>query len=89
MTLEILLIDALLGLGAGLACVRAEPAILARRWMGLKSESYDTYGPVKRFLLRGMECLPCSSFWITGMLTLNWKAMFIVLIPAYLFDRWG
>lgn len=99
--LEQVAFNVLLGLGAGLLWTRSEPAIYLRRALGFREEEYDSMNPFKRFLHRGLECLPCTSFWLTGMLSIDpvgfwygfqwidWHAMLIVLIPAYIMDRWS
>jgi hypothetical protein len=89
MILDLVLIDVLLGLGAGLLWTRSEPTILLRRWLGWREEDYDTYSEIKRFIHRGLNCLPCSTFWLTLLVTGNPLAMLAGLPFAYLMDRWG
>ena len=57
----------------GLAClsvlfVEAEPIVLIKRWLGLKEEEFDSWGPKKRYIYKMLSCALCSGFWI-GLLS--------------------
>jgi len=60
-----ILINILFYIGLSILWINAEPMIYLKRYLGFKEEEYDTYTSYKRALHRLINCLYCSAFWVT------------------------
>jgi len=76
-------------LGLSAIWVWSEPTILLRAYFNLSEEAYEYMNNTTRFIYRAITCLPCSSFWITLMISGEFKLSVIVTLSAYLLDRTG
>lgn len=82
-----LLLDLVFYFGCALAFVHAEPIILLKIKLGFDEDNYDSYNKYKQFIHRLIYCLYCSSFWITLILSLNFKIAIIVSVMAFIWDN--
>lgn len=74
-------------LGLGMLWSWSEPTMIIRDVLRMSSSSgYDNYNKYRQFIIRGLECLPCSTFWITMIFSLDPILACQVLVFAYVAD---
>lgn len=83
----VMLISVLFYLGLSVLWIYAEPIIVLKREIGFKEENYETFPKWKRWVHKLINCLFCSSLWITLILSLDPQLAVITSLFAYIMEN--
>lgn len=82
-----IIINIMFYLGLTLLFVHSEPMIIIKRKLGFKEEEIEVYGVLKSFLTKLVYCDWCSSFWISLILSFDFKIAVITSLFMYLINK--